>query len=49
MARIRPKSHRDLALVPGIGERKREAYGDAFLAVIREWAKEMADVSRADR
>ncbi|MBN8819901.1 MAG: DNA helicase RecQ [Sphingomonas sp.] len=38
MARIRPKSLRDMALVSGIGERKLEAYGDAFLAVLRRFA-----------
>lgn len=38
MASIRPKSLRDMALVSGIGERKLEAYGDAFLAVIRRFA-----------
>ena len=35
MARMRPKSLRDMALVPGVGERKLDAYGEAFLAVIR--------------
>ncbi len=34
MARIRPKSLRDMALVSGVGERKLEAYGTAFVAVI---------------
>ncbi len=38
MARIRPMSQRDLALVSGVGERKLEAYGDAFIAVIRQFA-----------
>jgi len=38
MARIRPASLRDMALVSGVGERKLEAYGDAFLAVIRQFA-----------
>lgn len=38
MASIRPKSLRDMALVSGIGERKLEAYGAAFLAVIRRFA-----------
>ena len=37
MARIRPKSERDLALVNGVGERKLEAYGAAFLAVLRQF------------
>ena len=35
MARIRPASLRDMALVSGVGERKLEAYGDAFLAALR--------------
>jgi ATP-dependent DNA helicase RecQ len=37
MARIRPKSMRDMALVSGIGARKLEDYGDAFLAVIKRF------------
>jgi len=35
MARVRPRSLRDMALVSGVGERKLEAYGEAFLAAIR--------------
>lgn len=35
MAAIRPKSLRDMALVNGVGTRKLEAYGDAFLAVFK--------------
>ena len=34
MAHIRPKSMRDMALVSGVGARKLEAYGAAFLEVI---------------
>jgi len=34
IAQIRPRSDRDLALISGIGQRKREAYGQAFLDVI---------------
>ncbi|MBO9579993.1 MAG: DNA helicase RecQ [Sphingobium sp.] len=37
MAAIRPKSLRDMALVSGVGIRKLEAYGDAFLAVLRQF------------
>jgi ATP-dependent DNA helicase RecQ len=37
MARIRPKSERDMALVSGVGERKLEAYGQAFLTVLRQF------------
>ncbi len=48
MARIRPKSLRDMALVPGVGERKLEAYGDAFLGVVKARVEEMAHVSHAD-
>ncbi len=36
IARIRPKSLRDMALVTGIGARKLEAYGEAFLATVNE-------------
>jgi ATP-dependent DNA helicase RecQ len=35
MAAIRPKSLRDMALVSGVGTRKLEAYGEAFLAVLK--------------
>jgi ATP-dependent DNA helicase RecQ len=35
MAAARPTSLRDLGKLPGIGARKLESYGDAFLAVIR--------------
>ncbi len=35
MASIRPKSARDMALVSGVGARKLEDYGDAFLGVIK--------------
>ncbi len=35
MARIRPKSLRDMALVTGVGARKLDAYGEAFLSVLR--------------
>lgn len=35
MAQVRPKSLRDMELVTGIGARKLEAYGDAFLAVLK--------------
>lgn len=37
MAQIRPKSRTDMALVTGIGTRKLEAYGDAFLAVLKQF------------
>ncbi|MCW2388287.1 ATP-dependent DNA helicase RecQ [Sphingobium sp. B11D3B] len=37
MAAIRPKSLRDIALVSGVGERKLEAYGEAFLAALRRF------------
>ena len=38
MAAQRPDSREKLAMLSGIGARKLEAYGDAFLAVIREGA-----------
>ena len=37
MAQIRPKSLRDMALISGIGARKLEAYGGAFVGVIAEF------------
>ncbi len=37
MAQIRPKSLRDMALVSGIGARKLDDYGNAFLAVIKRF------------
>ena len=37
MAAQRPASRAELALLSGIGARKLDAYGDAFLAVIREF------------
>jgi ATP-dependent DNA helicase RecQ len=37
MAQIRPRSLRDMELVTGIGARKLEAYGDAFLAVLKNF------------
>ncbi|MDE2303395.1 MAG: DNA helicase RecQ [Sphingomonadales bacterium] len=38
MARLRPRSDAELAEVSGVGARKREAYGAAFLAVIARFA-----------
>jgi ATP-dependent DNA helicase RecQ len=37
VARIRPKSLRDMALVSGIGARKLDDYGEAFLRVIKRF------------
>jgi ATP-dependent DNA helicase RecQ len=37
MAQIRPKSLRDMALVSGVGARKLDDYGDAFLSVIKRF------------
>jgi ATP-dependent DNA helicase RecQ len=48
MARIRPKSLRDMALVSGIGTRKLEAYGEAFLAVLRDFREEALHVSHIE-
>jgi ATP-dependent DNA helicase RecQ len=36
MAAARPQSRAELAAINGVGSRKLEAYGDAFLAVIRQ-------------
>ncbi len=38
MAARKPRSAEDLALISGIGQRKIEQYGAAFLAVVREFA-----------
>jgi ATP-dependent DNA helicase RecQ len=35
MAAVRPSSLSELGTISGVGARKLEAYGDAFLAVIR--------------
>ena len=40
MAHKRPRSLADLSHIAGIGERKREAYGQAFLAVIAAFEKD---------
>jgi ATP-dependent DNA helicase RecQ len=45
MAHIRPKSLRDMVLVSGVGTRKLEDYGQAFLNVIQHFLKESAHVS----
>lgn len=37
MAQLRPRSDADLAHVSGVGTRKRETYGPAFLAVIAQF------------
>ncbi len=36
MAAVRPKSLRDLALISGVGTRKLEAYGAAFITALKE-------------
>ena len=38
MALVKPSSHTQLSNISGVGTRKLEAYGDAFLQVIREAA-----------
>ena len=38
MASIRPKSLRDMALVNGVGERKLDAYGEAFLKALKRFS-----------
>ena len=37
MCRLRPRSLEEFALVSGVGERKKEKYGPAFLAVLEGW------------
>jgi ATP-dependent DNA helicase RecQ len=37
MATLRPSSLAALGEVPGVGARKLEAYGDAFLEVLRQY------------
>ena len=37
MAALRPDTLGGLAQVTGVGQAKREAYGDAFLEVLRGW------------
>jgi ATP-dependent DNA helicase RecQ len=39
MAAVRPASRQSLRTLSGIGEVKLERYGDAFLAVIRSYAR----------
>jgi ATP-dependent DNA helicase RecQ len=38
MAELKPDSRAALGTISGVGERKLDAYGDAFLQVIREAA-----------
>jgi ATP-dependent DNA helicase RecQ len=38
MAASKPMSLADLAAISGVGTRKRDAYGDRFLATIRAYA-----------
>ena len=40
MVESRPRNHRQLGLISGIGERKLALYGDAFLAVLAEFDHE---------
>jgi ATP-dependent DNA helicase RecQ len=37
MAMLKPQSRSDMALVNGVGARKLDAYGDAFLDVVRQF------------
>lgn len=48
MADIRPKSLNDMGLVSGVGRRKLETYGAAFLSVIRDFQKGLSHVSISD-
>jgi ATP-dependent DNA helicase RecQ len=47
MAKARPQAVRDLARIAGVGARKLEAYGAAFLSVIEEHTEGMHDVQNA--
>ena len=38
MARLRPLTRRALLEVHGMGEKRVDQYGGAFLSAIREWA-----------
>ncbi|WP_363181788.1 DNA helicase RecQ [Sphingomonas quercus] len=40
MAAFRPRDIHALGQITGVGQAKREAYGDAFLNVMREWREE---------
>ena len=40
MAELRPLSREQLRGISGVGERKLEEYGDAFLAVIEQYVRE---------
>jgi ATP-dependent DNA helicase RecQ len=37
MAAIRPATRAALAAIPGVGEKKLAAFGDAFLAALAQW------------
>ena len=39
MARRKPSTHQDFLMVNGVGERKNEEYGDAFLSAIHDYCK----------
>jgi ATP-dependent DNA helicase RecQ len=43
MAEKRPLTDADLLFVSGVGERKLQLYGDAFLTVIRDYVREQAN------
>jgi ATP-dependent DNA helicase RecQ len=47
MATDRPATPSALALISGVGTRKLEAYGDAFLSVLRQVREEESDVPHA--
>ena len=37
MAMLKPRNRAEMALVNGVGARKLDAYGEAFLAVVRQF------------
>lgn len=43
-----PKTRQQMAQISGVGERKLELYGDAFLAVIAEFQQQTSEVSEVD-
>jgi len=47
MARVRPRTPRELLAVHGVGEHKRDKYGDAFLEAIAEYTGDRAGGGQA--
>ncbi|WP_164667516.1 DNA helicase RecQ [Virgibacillus doumboii] len=49
LSRYFPVTKEDMLTIKGVGERKFEQYGEAFLEVIKEWRAENPDVRQAVR